>query len=680
MKRLYIFFLLAMVAVAFSACSDDDAPSGKKPNTDGFFTLDAESLKDWDYGLSDGQCCLVFKADSAGGILACAIDKDSGKRFDFFIELDGDGKLTGLGTPDEYYAAAESDDDYTLFKWNDSGELEGTTVSKTSGNQKIASRKIGVNGQPEFANTVGKMYGIYGNLKNAGILGQAWQEGRWGDFFKQLGDIIAADLIGKLKNGGIPGVVITMRVNAVKQEINDNNAHWLYGSASIMITGISKLPDGTYWVTTEISGISSIPRTVPINYIDAATLRPYATVERENRVYAGVVCRQDFSAFINYYDYMAEEEDITSNGSDVAIVQFSLPALGNGTYKVKPYLRSSINDELDSPPGQIMAAKPYSRVLPGEWATTGTRYILYGNEEEINNIGGKITDFTQADARFMHNNPYEEGYVNFVAYLTAEIDSNDDLEEWGVYYMSDSKYGIYQRFPADMPTAKVKDEIMVEFTVNRYEFDYMDYTNFTASKNMKFGVYKKYKNPTGNYDYLTYYYGDMSEFTVTYDKKPTVEVYDTYVTGERPYDGDDPYYEKWCDFSFKAKLDGCLFMTCPSRIHGSEWNNPNVNYPICPDEGDCMSDRMEYTFSTSYAYTPDNTNSATMYIGIWLWPYNGQYDELSTPYAIYCDNGSVSLITNANTVYSKGTAAHKHLVAPVAAKPQRTVNLPVTNK
>ena len=213
-----------MVAVAFSACSDDDAPSGKKPNIDGFFTLDAESLKDWDYGLSDGQCCLVFKADSAGGILACAIDKDSGKRFDFFIELDGDGKLTGLGTPDEYYAAAESDDDYTLFKWNDSGELEGTTVSKTSGNQKIASRKIGVNGQPEFANTVGKMYGIYGNLKNAGILGQAWQEGRWGDFFKQLGDIIAADLIGKLKNGGIPGVVITMRVNAVKQEINDNNA------------------------------------------------------------------------------------------------------------------------------------------------------------------------------------------------------------------------------------------------------------------------------------------------------------------------------------------------------------------------------------------------------------------------------------------------------------------------
>lgn len=687
MRRSYLYCLLAVVLAVFSACSDEDnASGGKKPGTDGFFALDAASLKDWDYGLSDGQCCLVFKADSAGGILACAIDKDSGSAFNFFVELDGDGKLTGLGTPDEYYAAAESDDDYTLFKWNDSGGLEGTTIPKADAkavSQKVASRKIGVNGQPDFANAAGKVYGIYGNLKNAGILGQAWQEGRWGDFFEQLGNIIAGDIIGKLKNGGIPGVVITMRVNAVKQEINDNNTHWMYGSAWIMITDISKLPDGTYWVTTEVSGINSIPRTIPINYIDAATLRPYATVERENRVYAGVICRKDFSAFFNYYDYMAEEEDITRNGSDVAIVQFPLPALDNGTYYVTCYLRSSLNDELDSPPGQVMAAKPYTRVLADEWATKGTRYILYGNEEEINNIGGKITDFMQADAVFMQDSPYEEGYVNFTAYVSAEIDNNDDLEEWGVYYIGDSyssKYGEYKRFPADMPTAKVKDEIRVEFNVERSEFNYIDYDGFVASRSMRFGVYKKYKNPTGNYDYEYYDYGDMSEFTVTYDKKPTVEVYDTYVTGERPYDGDEPELEKWCDFSFKARLDGCLFMTCPSRIHGGEWAEPNVEYPIYPDEGDCMSDRIEYTFSTSYGYAPDRSKSATMYIGIWLWKFDGQYGKMSTPYAIYCDNGSVSLITNANTVYSKGTAARKHLVAPVAGKPGRTVNLPGANR
>lgn len=358
---------------------------------------------------------------------------------------------------------------------------------------------------------------------------------------------------------------------------------------------------------------------------------------------------------------------------DITYLAFRLPALGNGTYYVKPYLRSSINDELDNPPSQVMAAKPYTRVLPGEWETTGTRYIIYGYDEIINNIGGKITDFTQADARFIREDPYESGHVSFVGYVAAEVDDNDGLEEWGVYYMKD---GVYQRFPADMPTAKVSDEIRVEFTVSRDEFDYVDYQNFSASKNMRFGVYKKSKNPTGNLDYLTYSYGDMSEITAVYDKKPTVEVSDAYVTGESPYDGDDPDIEKWCDFSFKAKFDGCLFMSCLSRIHGGEWSEPNVEYPISPDEGDCISDRTEYTFSTSYGYTPDKTNTATMYLGIWLWPYDGDYDTLSTPYAIYCDNGSVSLITNANTVYSKSTAARKHLVAPVAGEPGRTVNLP----
>lgn len=680
MRRSYLYCLLAVVLAVFSACSDEDnASGGKKPGTDGFFALDAASLKDWDYGLSDGQCCLVFKADSAGGILACAIDKDSGSAFNFFVELDGDGKLTGLGTPDEYYAAAESDDDYTLFKWNDSGGLEGTTIPKTAASQKQASQegissRIGAGGQPGFADAAGEVFGIYEALKNAGMLNQAWQEGRWSDFFEQLGDIIAGDIIGKLKNGGLPGVVITLRVNAVKQEISDKNMHWMYGSAWIMISDISKLPDGTYWVTTEVSGINSIPRTVPINYIDAATLRPYATVERENRVYAGVICRKDFPAFFNYYDYIAEEEDITRNGSDNAIVQFSLPALDNGTYYVTCYLRSSLNDELDNPPSQVMAAKPYTRVLPGEWETTGTRYILYGDEEVINDIGGRITGFTQADARFIREDPYESGHVSFVGYVAAEVDDNDGLEEWGVYYMKD---GVYQRFPADMSTAKVSDEVRVEFTVSRYEFDYIDYTGFIASKNMRFGVYKKSKNPTGNLDYLTYSYGDMSEITAVYDKKPTVEVYDAYVTGSSPYDGDSPNLDTWCEYSFKAKVDGCLFMSCLSRKHGSGWDTPNVEYPMSPDESDCMTDRTEYTFSSRYGYSLEGTtNPAIMYIGIWVWPYDGQYDSLSTPYAIYCDDGSVSLITGANAVYSKGATARPSLASPVPANPERTVGLP----
>lgn len=680
MRHSYLLYcLLAIVLAVFSACSDEDnTPGGNKTGTEGFFALDAASLKDWDYGVSDGRCCLVVKTDSVGGVLACAIDKDSGRKYDFFVELDGDGRLTGLGTTDEYYATTESDDDYTLFKWNGNGELEGTTIPKTAASQKQTSQegissRIGAGGQPGFADAAGEVFGIYEALKNAGMLNQAWQEGRWSDFFEQLGDIIAGDIIGKLKNGGLPGIVITMRVNQVKQDINLRNKHWLYGYTDMKITDISKQSDGSYLVSTVVYGINSIPRTVPVNYIDAATLRPYYAKESENHVYVGVLCRQDYPAFFGYFDYMAQEEDMYNVSDDITYLAFRLPALGNGTYYVKPYLRSSINDELDNPPSQVMAAKPYTRVLPGEWETTGTRYIIYGYDEIINNIGGKITNFTQADARFIHEDPYESGHVSFVGYVAAEVDDNDGLEEWGVYYMKD---GVYQRFPADMPTAKVSDEIRVEFTVSRDEFDYVDYQNFSASKNMRFGVYKKSKNPTGNLDYLTYSYGDMSEITAVYDKKPTVEVYDAYVTGSSPYDGDKVGYDMWCDFSFKAKVDGCLFMSCLSEKHGSEWATPNVEYPMSPDESDCMTDRTEYTFSSRYGYSLEGTNPAIMYIGIWVWPYDGQYDSLSTPYAIYCDDGSVSLITGANAVYSKGATARPSLASPVPANPERTVGLP----
>lgn len=194
MRRSYLYCLLAVVLAVFSACSDEDnASGGKKPGTDGFFALDAASLKDWDYGLSDGQCCLVFKADSAGGILACAIDKDSGSAFNFFVELDGDGKLTGLGTPDEYYAAAESDDDYTLLKWNDSGGLEGTTIPKTdvkTVSQKAASRAKDGGGSISPAKVVEAVKSIYNFVNNALLFGQEIDEGRWVDMFKHVNDLV----------------------------------------------------------------------------------------------------------------------------------------------------------------------------------------------------------------------------------------------------------------------------------------------------------------------------------------------------------------------------------------------------------------------------------------------------------------------------------------------------------
>lgn len=618
MRRSYLYCLLAVVLAVFSACSDEDnASGGKKPGTDGFFALDAASLKDWDYGLSDGQCCLVFKADSAGGILACAIDKDSGSAFNFFVELDGDGKLTGLGTPDEYYAAAESDDDYTLFKWNGNGELEGTTIPKTdvkTVSQKAASRAKDGGGSISPAKVVEAVKSIYNFVNNALLFGQEIDEGRWVDMFKHVNDLVQDAAKGfslglwqeiELNKDVFPDVITVERVTRFKEVRLDNNLKEIFGDAEIIITNISKQPDGTYVVNTEVSGVNSIKK----GEIVVTTETSY--VKGENHVYAGVVCRQDYSAFINYYDYISEEAEITRFEGDVVYLSFTLPALGNGTYHVKPYMRSSINFK-----------------LVGE----GVQYVKYGNEEVINDIGGRITGFTQADAKF----DGENGGMNFVVYVSAEIDSNDGLEEWGVFLegVAGDNADIYEpRFPADMPTAKVKDDIRVEFGVYDVWLDNIDFENCMASKTVRFGVYKKRKNPTGNFDYEYYDFGDKSEFTVVYDKKPEIiELYDARVIGQEEYYSED--YDRQCHFSFKAKVDGCLFLQYLQVDYGSAWNSgwkmPKEDHVYSKEA--YMADGGEYTFESRYIYSSSGTEPYDIYIG------NG----ITWSYAITCDNGKVS--------------------------------------
>lgn len=613
MRRSYLYCLLAVVLAVFSACSDEDnASGGKKPGTDGFFALDAASLKDWDYGVSDGRCCLVVKTDSVGGVLVCAIDKDSGRKYDFFVELDGDGRLTGLGTTDEYYATTESDDDYTLFKWNDSGELEGTTIPKTAASQKQASR---VNeegsGSVSPVKIANALEAIYRFVEKALRLDSDIQDGRWIDLFKDVYDMVrdAAKIFPfeyeNLPKNVFPDVITVERVTQFKDIRLANNMNEIFNKAEIKITDISKQPDGTYVVNTEVSGVNSIKK----GEIVVTTETSY--VKGENHVYAGVVCRQDYSAFINYYDYISEEAEITRFEGDVVYLSFTLPALGNGTYHVKPYMRSSINFK-----------------LVGE----GVQYVKYGNEEVINDIGGRITGFTQADAKF----DGEHGGTNFVVYVSAEIDSNDGLEEWGVFLegVTGDNADIYEpRFPADMPTAKVKDDIRVEFGVYNVWLDNIDFENCMASKTVRFGVYKKRKNPTGNFDYEYYDFGDKSEFTVVYDKKPEIiELYDARVIGQEEYYSED--YDRQCHFSFKAKVDGCLFLQCLQVDYGSAWNSgwkmPKEDLVYSKEA--YMADGGEYTFESRYIYSSSGTEPYDIYIG------NG----ITWSYAITCDNGKVS--------------------------------------
>ena len=71
--------------------------------------------------------------------------------------------------------------------------------------------------------------------------------------------------------------------------------------------------------------------------------------------------------------------------------------------------------------------------------------------------------------------------------------------------------------------AKIHDVFdITDQSFNYDEFDELDFYNFLAIKKIKMGLYKKYENPTGTFDYLTEYMSDPQYFDLIYDEKPSL--------------------------------------------------------------------------------------------------------------------------------------------------------------
>lgn len=536
------FYLLVMLLL-LSSCNDKEEviESNSPISTTTLYILDTESLYDWDFGVTDGQKCLVYKTDSQGGITACAFDTNSGSEYDFFVEISNTGKVTGFSLRGIYYPVIEKQQEYILYNWvneelsffslpkNDTVE---TDLDKKNSTRSTSSVLLG-----SVTETV---YNIFDASRNSSSLATDLHDGRWNDFFKDLGNVIGNNLIDKLKQGGLVGIIKNERINQLKQEQDLHNMSQLYGDANIKITAIDKQIDESYVVNVEVLGISTIQRNVTV--VTETTYNDYC----ENHVYAGIVCRKSYSAFINYYDYKSQEEEITDGDSSVKYISFNLPKLDKGVYYIKPYLRSSVNDMISD---------------------TGISYIKYGEEENINVIGGKITGFNQIEAR-----SNSIGYVTFVAYASVELDNNNDLEDWGVYFIKD---GLYYRFSSSFPTSKIKDDVRLEFTLARSDFDYIDFDNFMASKRMKIGVFKKYKNLQGVYDYEYYEYGDMTEFDIYYDQKPSLSYTYTQFLRTEPYTEPNDYnWDTESYFSACYDIQGAFFIDKLVQVLWGNWVSP----------------------------------------------------------------------------------------------------------
>lgn len=606
----YLSLLLILLSYFMYSCNTNDENVeviDLENLTSKYFILNEESLNGWDFGISDGEYCITTKNDDNGGTTVCAIDTKSGANYSFLVDFDNNGDVIGFSTPTTYYSVKEESDEYLFYNYKN-GELSFFSVNK-SNEHNIQSSAL-----TRAGNIMGDILentsGIYDAAHNSSNLATDLHEGRWGDFFKDLGNLLGNNIIDKLKNGGLVGVLVNEQVNFLQNQLNQHNSEQLYGNAQIKITSIDKQGDESYTVNAEVTGLSSIQSTL-------AVVSETSYQEVKNHVYAGVVCRKSYSAFLNYYTKKAQEVEVSGVSSEIYNILFQLPKLDKGSYYVKPYLRSSINDIIKN---------------------SGFSYINYGQEKELHVIGGKINKIEQIDA-----NCTGGGNATIILYADAEVDSNEGLEDWGVYYEKD---GQYYRFSASWATSKVREDVRMEINLSRSEFDYVDYDYFTASKEMSFGIFKKYKNSQGVYDYGYYEYGDRMSYTLTYDKKPTFELYGASVSSVGPYDGGKDGWDRYCNYEYTIALDGCLFINSVVNNSGANWDSP-FGYTLV--EG--PEDKYCNTISSSYLYYAKGTKIGEIKFAAVLG--NGVYYEF--PETLYCDNGTV--YTGGNGTRSK--ALHK---------------------
>ena len=569
--------------------------------------INEANLNGWDYGLTNKKQYLVYKINSDETTTVC-VSNYSDSLYSFILDIDNTTmKITGFGTSDKYYPVKEYDDEYILYQWVDDN-IEFFSIPK----QDEIQQSLRANLQTRNPMLIGGIIVTsYIALKNLYKLSNDLHDGRWGDFFNDLEKAAGSE---DEFHADSPFVdLANERANQLKAEMDYHNAYQMYGDATIRITAINKQTDESYVVHAEVDGISSIQQTIGV-------LTETSYVECENHVYAGIVCRKSYPAFINDNTHKSYETEISDGSNSTKYISFDLPKLDKGKYYLKPYLRSSINDIISS---------------------SGNSYIRYGEQKEIDIIGGQIVNFEQIDAQCIGG-----AKVTFIAYANVEIDSNDGLEDWGVYYIKD---GIYKTFSASWPTAKVNEDIRIEITIPREDFDYVDYDNFTASKSINLGVFQKRKNLQGVYDYLTYDYGEMSEYQLEYDKEICFSISNVSVTGHEPYSDADGRDRK-CNYEYAFEVDGCLFFNSIISSSGENWAS-DFQYTVA--EG--CKDGYKDTFSSSYCYFSEGTSVGNIYFAAILG--NGVYYKL--PHILYCDNGSVylgggtrsTLKTNGNSNY-----------------------------
>ena len=253
----------------------------------------------------------------------------------------------------------------------------------------------------------------------------------------------------------------------------------------------------------------------------------------------------------------------------------------------------------------ILYFRPYlkSKRIQTSKGSVEEGYIKYGNTVPYECFTGKIIEFKQNFAGYGTDG--NNGVVTFNTTVHASINSVKGLEEWGVYVYNLKGNKMYDYYPSEFKASKLEDFIDIEFKINKADFDELNPSEYFASKNIEIGVYKKLENPTGNFDYLTYFYSECETHELIYDHKPSLTFTSASVGGTSVLDEDDG------DFYYATDV------SIAYQVNGSFWFD-NLNFGLPSDVSDKVGlveiENGDGLYKGDYYWTYWSSSSSILFV------------------------------------------------------------------
>lgn len=470
-------------------------PNGK------VYQFENETLGNWDDGFLIDSMYVSYKEDTENGDIYYFfnnINDDNNKGL--IIQFGSDNELKGIMCNGQFCAISIGEGQMLLSGFDEEGVYEESISIEKPSSSSMRQKRASSEPIPLFDNLM-KTKDYWGYIQTAKSLGADFRDRQWINFFRTIAITAGESGIGKMLEGaaGRLSFLAMAPYEMVKgsvEQCNKRNAATIYGNSSIEITEIRKGSDGRVEVYVTVKDANTIP-----NYL-FRYYEPEKNEKTKNNVFGGVIGRSAGLPTVQLHTkgYESTEVAIPTDGTvSTLYYTFFLPDIPLGqTYKFRPYLKSTR--------------------IKNIWGGVDEWFIRYGNSVDYTGFNGKITNFWQYRADYGVD-ASGFGFVSFGTEVTAEISSADNVEEWGVYVSDLNGNGVNDLYPSEFRAAKLTDKIDIDFNINMDEFDEVNQNVYT--KKVMLGVYQKMNNPTGTYDYLTYYYSEPQEYELVYEAPKT---------------------------------------------------------------------------------------------------------------------------------------------------------------